>query len=63
MTRKHLGFMMIGMAIIYTVVELLTLKQGAFFNFFIPVALVIGGISLSRGEQRDEKVFKKKNVD
>lgn len=61
MTRKHLGFMMIGMAIVYTVVELLTLNQGEFFNFFIPVALLITGFSLSLGKQRDEKIFKKKN--
>ncbi len=57
MKIKHLGIFFMVMAVIYTTVELL---EGGSFNFFLPIALVLGGIVTIMRKDRDEKIFKKK---
>ncbi|MBA4601335.1 hypothetical protein [Thermoactinomyces mirandus] len=58
MKIKHMGIFFIVMAVIYTSVELLV-EAGESFNFFVPLALLVGGIHALVRKDRDEKIFKK----
>lgn len=58
MKIKHFGIYMLVFAGIYTIVELLTFDGS--FNFFVPVACVLAGITALKRKDREEKIFKKK---
>ncbi|OYD06586.1 hypothetical protein [Paludifilum halophilum] len=60
MTKKRAGMLMILLALLYTVVELLTMEKGDFFNGFIPLGFISVGILWMRARDKDESIFKKK---
>lgn len=61
MKIKHMGILFIAMAVIYTSVELFV-ETGESFNFFVPLALLIGGIHALVRKDKDKKIFTKKKA-
>ncbi|PTX46631.1 hypothetical protein C8P63_1582 [Melghirimyces profundicolus] len=59
MKIKHMGIFFLIMAFLYTLVEVVLAPDGS-FNFFLPIALLTGGILSLKRKDREERIFKRK---